>query len=156
MDRQDIPCKSSDAVLNVAAFLVDWLSLDPSHKLGGKRHYEADTQLTVMLYDTPFIGWLLIALIAASTSDPQLLAHLGAGPLETLLRSDPITFIPIAVSESRSSTSIRLALRSVWLCCHSAPPDLLDLLETTIPGFQALEDCGCKADITDLSSPGWP
>ena len=124
--------------LDLAEFVTDWLSIEFEHEVGGERHFEASQQLWLQTSADPFIGYLLVALVAASTSEARLLAHLGAGPLEDLLRRDPSRFIPLAASEARANARLREALRSVWLSPDDAPSALLELLVSAVPGWAPL------------------
>jgi hypothetical protein len=128
----------SDDTLDLAEFVTDWLAIEFEHKVGGERHFAASQQLWLQTSSDAFIGYLLVALVAASTSEPRLLAHLGAGPLEDLLRREPRRFIPLVASEARSNLRLREALRSVWLSPDDAPAPLLELLVSAVPGWSPL------------------
>ena len=128
---------------DVLSFVKDWLSFDPSSRVGGPRHYAAATQLTLQLHFDPFAAWLLVGLIASSTANPALLAHLGAGPIEDLLSNDGSHFGPLIASEARKNSSIRAAVSSVWLCRHDVSPPVLAALQAAVPGFRCLEACSC-------------
>jgi len=128
----------SDDTLDLAEFVTDWLSIEFQDKVGGERHYEASKQLWLQSSSDPFIGYLLVALIASSTSDTRLLAYLGAGPLEDLLARDPQRFIPLAASEAHHNVPLREALRSVWLSPDRASSPLLELLKAAVPGWSPL------------------
>lgn len=59
---------------------------------------------------------LLVALADAVAEDEPALAYLGAGPVETLLRSGPLDGDVIAALDTAAteSSSLQIALRCVW------------------------------------------
>jgi hypothetical protein len=59
---------------------------------------------------------LLVALADAVEGDEPALAYLGAGPVETLLRSGPLHGGVIAALDAAAtdSSSLQIALRCVW------------------------------------------
>ena len=129
---------------DVAGFVRDWLSLNHAERVDGARHFSAATQLALELHHNPWIGWLLIALVAASTSDARLLANIGAGPLEDLISGYPEPFAELVASEVRRNASLRRALSSVWVCKHYVSVQFLALLESACPEFKGLTECGCN------------
>jgi hypothetical protein len=138
--------------LDVAAFVRDWLSIDHDDRLGGKRHFDAGTQLTLLLHHTPYLAWWLIALLAASTTNTRLLASIGAGPLEDLIADYPEPFADLVASEVQGNGNLRTALSAVWACEHFVPGHLLERLEAACPSFRRLADCGCD-EATEPSAP---
>ena len=124
--------------LDVASFVANWLSHNLAVPLGDETHGDSATQLWLQLHGAPWVGWLLIGLLAASTSDPRHLARLGAGPLEDLLSQASQEFVPVVAAEARCNANIRTALSSVWLSERDLPDPLLRQLEAAAPGFARL------------------
>ncbi|MGD0020060.1 MAG: DUF6869 domain-containing protein [Candidatus Limnocylindrales bacterium] len=71
------------------------------------------TFLTVLLEEAPALGWPILRDIVRQAPD-EILAYLGAGPLEDILAEHGFETIEAIEQEARDSQQFRRALAGVW------------------------------------------
>jgi hypothetical protein len=84
----------------------------PRRWLEHSRTFDAWIQVDRAVREDPEEGWrLVLALVRLATGDIDALAHIGAGPLEDLVRWHPNPYLDMAEQEAQHNPSFAEALR---------------------------------------------
>jgi|GEM_PF-5311981 len=83
-------------------------------ELEGPADWAVDRLLGYSL-EAPERAYCVILNIAALSNDEWTLASAAAGPLETIIRNNPLEFIPRLTQDVSSYPNIRILVRNLWL-----------------------------------------